>query len=416
MSSTSHGLNHLSRGSCLQYKYKNSYLAQVDIFHQCLYLIVIFVYFTPHILFSNNQIIFRIIRIALSIYLLMKFRRNTSRGIHVAYCFSAVILVSTMINNCSIYSALGALSFGFSAVALIHFGRDGIKNCIHIKELVFCFDLYALFNLISIFMFPGGIIYNDLAGQAIYLIGDKFMTSYVSLIWIALCFILHKREPSIFHFVQAVVSLMATSLVLTIMGGTTGILCVVLFAIFMFTNSVIELKFISLLRLLLGVAVITLILVFFQNILLNNSLYRTVVVDILGKSPDLTNRFIIYSSIDQVISKKLFLGIGFDTSTIQNLTGFDNVQNGILQVLTQYGTVGIVLFALIIYFINKESNKDDPVYHITLYCYFAFMLAALVEIPLQEWFFLLLGLFPYKSVCTTDKNDGGSRCFRQCVT
>ena len=136
------------------------------------------------------------------------------------------------------------------------------------------------------------------------------------------------------------------------------------------------------------------IVIFGSTQLLVHPAVQSFIVNVLGKSSNFTGRFKIFAVLNGVIAKRPLLGYGFNTVTdiITSICGYGNAQNGIKQLLIQFGVIGTTLLFLAL-FIFAGKSKNNTEISLELYIMlFALSIAAAVEISISTLFVFVVSL------------------------
>lgn len=375
-------------------------------------VLVVILFLTPHTWESYNKNYWYIGKIIFGAYLILRLfassglRRLYRLEVNLAILYAAVMIYSTVYNQQGNSNILAVVSYAFTVVGLICWGIR--SKYIYGKKfiyVVFCtLSAYTLANAIYMFVQPSGASYSIQGGQRIYLIGDKFMTAYELLVWLISATLLFKNSLTMLKkMLLAIMSVYILYVELS-MGGTTGIVMLVLFwSIVLLTNRKV-LSFLMRPAIILGIlAVCTVVLVLYQEKLFSNQFFSNLIVNVLNKDLTMTNRTVIYSKFPEVFIKAPILGTGYNANGVFEAIHTQNFQNSYLQTLFSYGLAGMISFALLIlirirYYITSRMNAKYWLAGVLV-----FLIIALVEIPLQEYFVFLLILMPdYEAIKTPD--------------
>ena len=250
------------------------------------------------------------------------------------------------------------------------------------------FTVFSAFNLTTVILAPNGLFSYGWQGST-YWFGGKFITFYMYYIWLCL-YSIKKRERNIIAFVLP----FAVGIFLcTRISCSTGIACVCVSVILILGRKiVVKIKPWMLITIVLGITTIMV----FSNILFNNSMIQYFIVNVLHRSSFMTGRVEIYNAFLKIMRTDIWLGAGYDNTIVtQNTTlGYLNAQNGILDVITQTGLIGLVPFVYTIYaflndgygYFNKIENQLAVIFLM------GFFFCSFGEISFNTYFFLLLAL------------------------
>lgn len=261
------------------------------------------------------------------------------------------------------------------------------------KERIFSmiygiFTVFSFLNLATVILAPNGLFSYGWQGVT-YWFGGKFITFYMYYIWLCL-YSIKKRERNIIVFVLP----FAVGIFLcTRISCSTGIACICVSVILILGRKiVVKIKPWMLVTMVLGITAVMVV----SNVLFNNPMIQYFINNVLHRSSMMTGRVEIYNAFLKIMKTDIWLGVGYDNTIVtQNTTlGYLNAQNGILDVITQTGLVGLVPFVYAIYaFLNNGygylNNIENQFAIIFL---MGFFFCSFGEISFNTYFFLLLAL------------------------
>lgn len=129
---------------------------------------------------------------------------------------------------------------------------------------------------------------------------------------------------------------------------------------------------------------------------------RQFITGTLGKSEGLTGRVHIYSMLMGIFRYSPIIGNGYNSGIVNKLTEVGNAQNGLYQLLIEFGILGVGCITVLIYLSFKESRGTSGLWGIKVFV-FAMCICAIVEISYNYLFFL--GLFLLKfGICDERAN------------
>ena len=250
------------------------------------------------------------------------------------------------------------------------------------------FTIFSFFNLATVILAPNGLFSYGWQG-ATYWFGGKFITFYMYYIWLCL-YSIKRRKRNIIAFALpfAVGIFMCTRI-----RCSTGIACIcVTVLLILGRRIVVRIKPWMLITIVLGITAVMI----FSNVLFNNPMIQYFVVNVLHRSGMMTGRVEIYNTFLKIMRTDIWLGAGYDnTIVMQNTTlGYLNAQNGILDVITQTGLIGLIPFVYTIYafwnngygYFNNIENQLAAIFLI------GFFFCSFGEISFNSYFFFLLAL------------------------
>ena len=250
------------------------------------------------------------------------------------------------------------------------------------------FTVFSFFNLATVILAPNGLFSYGWQG-ATYWFGGKFITFYMYYIWLCL-YSIKRRNRNIIAFV---LPLAAGIFVCTRIRCSTGIACIcVTVLLIMGRKIVVRIKPWMLITIVLGITIVMI----FSNVLFNNPMIQYFVVNVLHRSSVMTGRVEIYNAFLKIMRTDIWFGAGYDNAIVMQNTnlGYLNAQNGILDVITQTGLIGLIPFVYTIYaflnvgygYFNNIENQLAAIFLI------GFFFCSFGEISFNAYFFFLLAL------------------------
>lgn len=307
-------------------------------------------------------------------------------------CWTALLIVVTYIVSGDFYKTVrgGIYCLGIIAIFLsiqVMAQQGDIKM---FKMFYNYFSVLNILNVLSAFIFING-IYNYSWHGATYMYGGKFTTFYMYYTWVCLYGIKNRAKS----FTWYIIPLFIGWCLCIRINCSTGIACIIFTIVCFFTRGMI--KKIKPWILITTVIGITLGIVL-TDIIFNNSIIVTFITEVLHRSSLMTGRVEIYENFLNIISDYKWFGAGYDNTIITEGTtrGYLNAQNGILDIITKTGVLGLTLFIMTIYNIwNKGyklfSTTENNFVEIFV---LGFFFCAMVEISFNYYFYLLMAFIP----------------------
>ena len=134
------------------------------------------------------------------------------------------------------------------------------------------------------------------------------------------------------------------------------------------------------------------VIYFGTGMLLNIPAVQFFIQDVLGRSLTMTGRTPIYDCLELLINEKPVFGWGYGNTAVMALVGYGNAQNGIAELMVNYGAFGVLaFFATVIGLFPsvKKFRSHNPRLVAIIY---GTILASLVEISFGLVFFFALSL------------------------
>lgn len=346
-----------------------------------------------------NHQVYTAIKYIIIMYLIIKYGMNFYRitNEEKSFKYASVLLIvftalstfSTFLYTQKITWMISALMNGvgylaiFASIYSIYAKRGGVHV---LKTLFFALLIVLFINDILMIFIP----YNFTSPSEKYLIGNKFAVSYyhcflfiISKAYSTVCDSHNKEQYERLTYVLGVFG----TIICSIVHCSTGlIVCVVSLVLIL-----VPLNFKELFLNKYGVGILLFIedfLIFGSAQLLKHPLVQSFIVNVLGKSENFTGRFKIFDVLDEVIAKKPLLGYGYNTVTdiITEICGYGNAQNGVKQLLIQFGYIGTTLLFIVLFiFVGKNKDNDNTTHNMFIML-FALSIASAVEITLSNLF------------------------------
>lgn len=330
---------------------------------------------------------------SVTIYLCIKKRKNRdlfTTQIKVFIIWGVILLASTYLYSRSWTTTFKALNYILGILALFFvikymFKYEDKKS---FSILYICFSIFSFVNILAVILYPNG-LYNYGWQGATYWFGGKFTTFYMFYTWLCL-YVVKKRMSNIMAYIIPI----AVGLFLCVKTDcSTGIACLGLTGILIFIKKwIVKIKPWMIILILLGMAGIMIL----SNIIFENSIIKYLVTNVLHRTTLLTGRVEIYHNFQQIIQNYKWLGAGYGNSIVMDNTvqGYVNAQNGVLDIVTKSGLIGLVIFMTVLYVFWKEGTLYLKKMENILVAVFVigFFICSFVEISFNYYFFILLAL------------------------
>lgn len=271
------------------------------------------------------------------------------------------------------------------------------------KNILFYMLILDVFVILTLGKGLGGSGLGGKIEEAVYLIGNKFMVSYLHMAIIAL---INCSKNKIFQNRKKICRIMfflIYSLVICKLADTTtGIIGCVLVAVIQIIL-IYKPKFINLLSNPLSVLIFFFsinIILLLTDFILENEFFTSFFLSISHTSTILSGRVKMYNISIEAIIKKPIWGYGINYDIVREILSFGNPQNGLLKILLDYGIVGMILFSLVLFNTFKNVDRASDYYFsqgIIAFVY-AMLFCSLVEINLSSIFILMCALLNGKDV------------------
>lgn len=343
----------------------------------------------------------------------------------VLFLFLFIVLITAYINRHDVKDRnvfLASIVFVAIVVeAFFLFQCVEHKNQLNrVIKVIYCLNvIYVVVTDLLMLFYPELVVRTE----GYYLIGNKFSVVYAHLLMCCLYWYV-KGKNRVLSYQNKTILFLICSLTIFISiyaDCATGIVASVFLFMFMMFN-----KHLCLLTMKPLIPVVTLCLscsiLLLSDSVLRNTFVQFVVEDVLQKDITLTGRMNIYASVLSLLPGHFWSGYGYGSTyeVCMKLLGAPNTQNGLLEILVQYGIIGVSLFLLLVYLVfrknkNLKSRKHSMPIVAMLYIY---IVLASVEITLELDFIVLLAILTvcsemdkkYNINIVSEKEDKQNEC------
>lgn len=272
-------------------------------------------------------------------------------------------------------SILYSLLFYDSYTMVLYFKIKNRYNYF-LKALYGIVSFFVSINVVTIFMFG-----SDGNMEPIYLLGNKFISSYMMIFLVSLYGATHDIVTQ--SSKAKYYSLIAISMILCLyMRSITALIGLLLVLICSLNKNILS-KIISNPKVLVVSMIASAGVIFVFDYLLSIPTINYLIFNFFGKSISIFGRQVIY---DEYLTKliggeRLWIGSGYNNSAILMMSGgvFGNAQNGLMEHFVAYGLVGVFAILSTAYYCLKKGRADEHSYYMLLTTY-AMVIAATVEV------------------------------------
>lgn len=331
---------------------------------------------------GTDNPIFSYYKYCITVYFFFKYIKTlplVALPVAILGVFSALLAFSTWQNTQSPSWAFSGFMFGIQIISLL---LVFVEQCRRLStetvlRRITCLFILALFiNDVAMICLP----YNRDDSGTLYLLGNKFGVSYSHCLLVGLLMVVQKGRYGLIRCAAAV------GLVMNYYSGSsTGAIMMAVMLALTFVPDKLKLLISNPIAVMTLVAVLN-VLMWGAVDLLHNPYVQDFIVNVLGKSADLTGRDRLYNATLEFVSQKPWLGWGYLTNIYRTMFGYGNAQNGLFHLVTQAGILGTVAYFSGLYYAlgGKESHGAD---YFGIYAFlFAMAIGSLVEINLSFQF------------------------------
>lgn len=299
-----------------------------------------------------NMLLFLAVVASGFIYYLVK-RASVSLYVFLTLIFYALYAVSYAINQADLSRTF---MFVLTGLGMVIFSEYILKHHLFfslrfIKGMLWTF---VALNLLSMLLFPEGIVATGNSRAPVYFLGQTTRFSYFYLPGLCLALLydmMHhqriQRNTILLYVIIEVNLLLSWSL--------GSLLAMLIFLPFFFLGNSFMVRRLFSPVLFLVVNVSAWVLLTFYSI---QDLFAAFLEAYLRKDATLSSRTRIWTVAKRLIGENKALGIGIlSNEEISSLFGFVHTHNHLLQVTLQVGYVGVVLFLGILYYAYRQLKK-----------------------------------------------------------
>ncbi len=338
-----------------------------------------------------------------AVFLLPKFKlffRKKYKAVNISLLvFLAVIIITSYINKNAISSRNVFLASIIYCIIILegfllfqYYEYKEKTN--HLFKIIFYLLLfYVIITDMLIFLKPGLLIQHE----GYYFIGNKFTVAYTHIFLTILYWLLKSNgnsKLSLENKLSLFLMFCLTIFISIYINSGSGIVASVFLILLMCFKENMK-KLMSNPITPIASILVSCSFFFLFGSILGTSIMRFIVVNVLGKDPTLTGRMIIYSNVADILPGHIFTGYGHGSTfeVCMELIGAPNTQNGLMEILTQYGIFGVISFFVLIYmcFKNHKISNINAAFPLVAMLYIYILLAS-IEITLSQNFILVLGL------------------------
>ena len=339
----------------------------------------------------NNtiKIVLEIIESVLAVNI-WKVRKKELKSIMPIFLFFCSMCLCTVVSQGIGTKVLNAVVTGGAYVVFFLFiGIIAKKySIIYVEKIITNIMLIYMLILDCIVIITAGKGLGGM-GEAVYLLGNKFMVSYIHMFVLSMFAFRKSRK----HRYIYVLTLFFYSIFMChITDTTTGIIgCTLIFAFWFILEkfpliSNILAKPIVVLGFFLGINAVFLL----SGIILNNSFLNDFFLARSHTSTILSGRVPMYQIAMSAIARNPICGYGINYGIVEAILSFGNPQNGLLKLLLDYGIVGTSFFCLMLFYTFKQASSSQAI-SIKNGCMvfiYSMLVCSLVEINLAAIFML----------------------------
>lgn len=308
--------------------------------------------------------------------------------------FGITVVFSTLINDGEVLQYLKQF---FSFLMIILFFNISMKKYKEkfLKAVSTYFLLINIINLITIIKYPEGMYINSANAWANWFMGYKngFILYLIpSIISSYLYEKITKNKISLITLTTIIISIITIFLI----DSSTSIvgLFILLFTL-IFSKRIKNIKIFN-----LKTCIIIYLILFFAIIIFRvQEIFEYLIVDILDRNLDFTNRTYIWDTALNYIKEGFLLGYGYESSALRTIK-FSYLQaitchNQLLDIIYQGGIIGIAFISLMFIELNKKIKEyDNKEIKVTIIgCILTYLIMMLTEYYNFQYYIFMFVIF-----------------------
>lgn len=329
----------------------------------------------------------------LIIFLFLLKKIPSKKLFNISLVFPTCVMLSGIVSYCqggnTLRSLLESLLYSllfYDGYTLVLYFKIRNRYNYFLKSLYGVVGFFVAINIVTILVFGA-----DGNMEPIYLLGNKFISSYMMIFLTSLYGATHDMESQINRVKYY--SLIVISIILCLYMRSITALIGLLFVLFSSLYKNIISKIITSPKVLMVSMIASAGVIFVFDYLLNIPTINYLVFSFFGKSISIFGRQVIYNKYlkQLLIGERLWIGSGYNNSAILMMSGgvFGNAQNGLMEHFVAYGILGVLAILFTSYYCLKKVKINAHSYYILLTVY-AMIIAATVEVTINWFFFMSL--------------------------
>lgn len=328
--------------------------------------------------------IYTAIRYIITIYLFIKYGGQMKKApliYSLILAYSFILGISSYQNNHSVTWGVSGFMRGIQTLCIFS-TLSGITEKRGIISVI-----TTLTRILAALLIPTDILIfgypYKISSLTVYLIGDKFHVSYMHCLLLGMIGSKYDKWNRVYLLPIYVFSM----LVVYRIKCTTGLIMLgFCFVMEIMLDVVPDLKVIVCHISLVAILLVAVnILIWGTTAILSSEWANHIIVDILGKTSDMTGRSQLYSVIPELIAEKPVFGYGFQSDIFRDMFGYGNAQNGLIQIVIEAGLLGAGFYFVALYLAGRKEKNDPRSYSFYMYL-LAFVIGSISEMNLSTYF------------------------------
>lgn len=371
---------------------------KINILKFVLYIILIFGFFKPRSVFLYGKYInlaYTILPIisTIIIFMLSLRKKKISKSIIYMAIYMLILIISTLINDGDISSAITTVVNSLGLVLIVNYGlRYDTK--IFLRSISFYLYLLVMINLLSIFAYPNGMYVDSNFYSENWFLGYKNIQILFILPAILFNFInsyYNYDKLTIKDYILLIVSVFT----LIYVNSSTSIIGISIILIYVIMSKILtKLNFLNIKNFIIAYVVSFFSIVIFRI----QNLFAYIISSLFSKDVTFTGRIYIWDSIINFIKNQPILGYGVEYKNIRyyktTLVHSYHAHDQMLEIAYETGAVGIITFCMMAWnslkkLLKYKDNKIARFISITMLVWFVMMLTEAYNLEYFLYFFIV---------------------------
>lgn len=334
-------------------------------------------------------------------------------GILVLFCFFTIVVSYFSVGNYERNPLLAAIVFSLIQLETVLVMEYAAEKGRMKYVLDSFFKTTVIWLLITDFMIL--FIPNLFLKYDNYLVGTKFIVSYLHILLISFAIINYRLNILKNKMVIALIFLLSTYITVKV-ECSTGLVGEILLIILLVLPYNLKKIFYKPISFTIAVILSFLFSVIYE-IVLANPLIQNLVEIYLSKELTLTGRIYIYAMLPKVLKGHYMMGYGYGTTyeVCEKYIGFADTQNAVTEWIMQIGIVGVIILMIIFCkifskvqeCIKNDVNNEVKKYAVLIDYIYILVILGTVEITIDNIFWGVMALI-FGGFCQTLKEGENS--------
>ena len=249
--------------------------------------------------------------------------------------------------------------------------------------------------------------------EIIYFVGTKFRVSYLH--WFVSVLLLSQKYSGLLKSKALIpIFFLWSFLVIKRVDCITGIVGLGAIAGLAILYEWFRLKHIFSPRFIICCILLSAVIFWSIESILSKEMIQIFITKVLGRNTALTGRLRIYASLSEVVRGSWRFGYGYQNRAVAHVVGYGNAQNGIYEIIVNYGVFGLTGFLLAVWNSCRKIKALPEKVIPFVYLLLGLTFVSIVEVSFNNYYIFALAVI---YACTKTEQGqgrkGGSRGVRE---